>query len=183
MWKPKGNNFGRLYDVNSNGSIIYRSGEVSKDTLKKFHSQLNIEYMINLRDDLSQEEEKEIMKSGITLAHYPMSDSKAPEGKVIDNIKMILFKMDKSLINLIVCCAGGRHRTGLISAIYLVLFKNYTKKEAWKINVEKYNWYDKAFLGFGKDHSALRKWFFEYELESLRIKINERVEHNSTTTE
>jgi protein-tyrosine phosphatase len=152
FWKPVGNNFG---EVTSN---IYRSAELSQTELIKVRDKYQIDRMLNLRDDLPNEEIAEIIKAGIKLTLCPMSDTEKPTNRQIETaintltVRKSAFTNDSETI--LVCCKGGRHRTGLIIAVFRVLNNNATKEAAWS-EAEKYNFY--SFPNHGK----LKEWFFE----------------------
>jgi len=150
--KSLGDNWGKVTEATLTSNPIYRSAQPSKDRLSLLRPKYKIESIISLRDDLMQEEFIECANARIELLNYPMSDSAAPEVAQVDEILRVLLTTSK-LVPVLVCCKGGRHRTGLIIACYRVRFQVWSKKEAWK-EAEQYGWY--SALG----HKPLEDFFF-----------------------
>jgi len=150
--KSLGDNFSKVTEASLTANPIYRSAQPSKDRLSLLKSKYNIESIINLREDLTKEEYVECAEAKIELLNYPMSDSKAPEVAQVDEILRVLLTTSK-LVPVLVCCKGGRHRTGLIIACYRVRFQVWSKKDAWK-EAERFGYY--SALG----HKPLEDFFF-----------------------
>jgi len=144
--KSLGDNFGQV------SPSIYRSSQPDRDRLRKLYYNYKIKNIINLRDDLTSEEYDEVESMDMTLWNYPMSDSNAPTVSQVDSILFTIASHPK-FSYLLVCCKGGRHRTGLILACYRVRYDNYSKEKAWKEAL------DYGFYSFG-GHKPLEDFFF-----------------------
>jgi len=150
--KSLGDNWGQVTEATLTSNPIYRSAQPSKDRLSLLKPKYKIESIINLRDDLMQEEFIECANARIELLNYPMSDSKAPEVAQVDEILRVLLTTSK-LVPVLVCCKGGRHRTGLIIACYRVRFQMWSRKDAWK---------EAALYGYFNfpNHKPIEDFFF-----------------------
>ena len=131
-------------------SDLWRSAELSAKRLRQLRDEQDVRLMLNLQDDLPREEREEIAAAGIELAWVPMRDDAAPSVLSIKDALAVLRRPELKLV----CCKGGRHRTGLIVAVYRVAEQGWTREEAWR-EAEKFGWYS----AFG--HKPLKDWFFE----------------------
>lgn len=102
-------NFGQMDDR------FYRGGQ-PKETDYQSLADLGIKTIIDLRQD-SEAYEKRIAESlGMTYVNIPMSDSTYPRQEQIDQFLKLVD--DPSTGKFFVHCAGGRHRTGVMGAVY-----------------------------------------------------------------
>ena len=152
--KSLGDNFSKVTEASLTANPIYRSAQPSKDRLSLLKSKYNIESIINLREDLTKEEYVECAEAKIELLNYPMSDSKAPEVAQVDEILRVLLTTSK-LVPVLVCCKGGRHRSGVIIACYRISIQGWTYARAYE-EMEKFGWYG----AFG--HEPLRQFVEDY---------------------
>ena len=136
---------------------IWRSAELSATRLVQVRQQYGIQAMLNLRDDLPDEEIAEIKAAGLQLFWVPMKDDAAPTREQVMSALGVLQQLGPTLI----CCKGGRHRTGLIYAVYRVVVQFWTKRDAWA-EAEKYGWYDRG------GHKPLRQWFEQFDPAEYR---------------
>lgn len=130
-------------------ATLWRSAELSASRLAQLHRDRGVDLMLNLRHDLPLEERREIRAAGLDLAWVPMRDDRPPDAL---DIHKALAVLDDPRIKL-VCCKGGRHRTGLVVAVYRVTRQGWTKADAWRECERVGGWYDHG------GHKPLRRWF------------------------
>jgi len=141
--KSLGDNFGQVTP------LIYRSAQPSADRLKELRAKCKVEINLNLRDDFGDEERNEILQAGMIPYNVPMKDDEAPAPwQILKALNVLREGNEVKLVN----CVGGRHRTGLICAVYQAVEMNVSKRDAWK-EAEKYGYYDHG------GHAPLRLWF------------------------
>jgi protein tyrosine/serine phosphatase len=102
---------------------------------------LGIKTIIDLRDDPTDYEKPKSEAAGIHYVNIPMSDKDRPTDEQIAAFFTIAH--DQSTYPFYVHCAGGRHRTGLVGALY---------------RFDKYGWnYDQAYEEM-KNYDYYSRW-------------------------
>src|SRR4030095_13422208 len=114
---------------------------------------LGVKAIIDLRDDPTS-----FAKSAAEAAHMryfniPMSDTKAPTQEAIDEF----LKITKDPANgpFYVHCAGGRHRTGLMGAVYRFNYDGWDYAKAYQ-EMKKYDYYSRW------GHGEIKKYVQQY---------------------
>jgi protein tyrosine/serine phosphatase len=141
-------NFGQMDDR------FYR-GAQPKETEFKELAQLGIRTIIDLRDDPESYEKPMVESLGMTYVHIPMIAKKYPTQEALD----LFFKTvnDPNTGKFYVHCAGGRHRTGVMGAVYRFRFYNWDFEQVYK-EMKQYDFYTRwghgAFKDFVEDYYA-----------------------------
>ena len=150
--KSAGSNFSKVTDR------LYRSAQPTAKQLVEYRDKYGIEAVLDLRDDVEDEEKKEVEDAGLLWTAVPMSDTEAPnESQVFQALQVL-----KSDFTTLVFCKGGRHRTGLMVAVYQVAVKGVSKKAAWG---EAYKF---GFYRHG-GHGPIEDWFLN-EFDPKRFR-------------
>ena len=104
-------------------------------------SNLGIKTVIDLRDNPKSYEKQNVEALGMQYVNIPMSDKHYPQTGQIDQfIKLV---NDPSTGKFFVHCAGGRHRTGVMGAVY---------------RFNHYNWnFDKVYAEM-KNYDFYTRW-------------------------
>ncbi len=143
---PGISNFGR---INEN---YYRGGQpdiAGFDALKK----IGVKTVIDLQKDGKREEPGWVQKAGLRYFNIPLSShSPATTGQTQYFLKLVT---DPANWPVYVHCAGGRHRTGEMTAIYRITHDSWTADQAYK-EMKDYDYY--AFGG----HGSLKKYVYDY---------------------
>jgi len=110
---------------------------------------LGIKTIIDLRDDPTSYEKSSAEAAGLKYVNIPMSDKRKPSNDMIE--AFLTIAKDESSLPIYVHCVGGRHRTGLIGAIYR--FNRY----GWDFNqvyreMKNYDYYSRWGHGAIKDY-------------------------------
>lgn len=145
-------NFGQV------SSSVFRGAQPDKHRLEELRDRYGVQAILNLRDDNDPEEQAEVEAAGLLWYPVPMSDKAAPTD---EEVRAALAVLSSGVVTH-VSCKGGRHRTGLICACYLVVVKGQTKEVAWQLN-EARGWYD------AQGHKPLRLWF-EQSFDPVRFR-------------
>ena len=95
---------------------FFRSGEMSDEELSKVILDKGIKTVIDLRLD-ETDQNATIEQNGATLFHIPISSSKEPKKESVKKI-IEVFKEAKEPI--LVHCSSGTHRTGFVTALWLM---------------------------------------------------------------
>jgi protein tyrosine/serine phosphatase len=114
-------NFGQMDDK------LYRGAQPLPDDYKALKD-LGITTVIDLRKDKTDYEKKQVEELGMTYVNIPMTGWTTKDESVAEFLKVM---NDPASGKVYVHCAAGKHRTGLVGAIY---------------RLEKYGWdYDTAY--------------------------------------
>jgi protein tyrosine/serine phosphatase len=102
-------NFGQMDDQ------FYRGARPKPEEFKKLAA-LGIKTVIDLTDNSREREEPAVQAAGMHYVNIPIVDKKAPS---IEQINAFLkVANDPATGKFYVHCAGGRHRTGVMGAVY-----------------------------------------------------------------
>jgi protein tyrosine/serine phosphatase len=102
-------NFGQMDDR------FFRGGQPKQDEYKELAA-LGVHTVIDLTDDPKSYEKPSVEAAGMQYVNIPMSDKSYPESSKIDQFLKLVD--DPSTGKFYVHCAGGRHRTGVMGAVY-----------------------------------------------------------------
>lgn len=119
--------------------ILYRGGQPTYDGLEKLKS-LGIKTIISLRGENQEliEEERMTLELGINLYNVPMSIYRRPtDEEALKLLEIILLEDNQPVF---IHCENGRDRTGTIVAMYQVIVKGLTPKEAYR-EAKKYGFW------------------------------------------
>ena len=139
-------NFGQMDDR------FFRGGQPKEKEYSELAA-LGIKTVIDLRDDPKDYEKTAVEALGMKYVNIAMSDKDYPaEAKIQEFLKLV---DDPSTGKFYVHCAGGRHRTGVMGAVYR--FNHY----GWNFDqvyaeMKKYDFYTR----FG--HGEMKKFVEDY---------------------
>ena len=116
---------------------------------------LGIKTVIDLQDDPTSYEKRSVEALGMKYVNIPMSDKDYPEmAKVEQFLKLV---DDPTTGKFYVHCAGGRHRTGVMGAVYRFNHYNWNYDQVYA-EMKKYDYYSRWGHGdmkkFVKDYSV-----------------------------
>lgn len=94
---------------------FFRGGQPKKEEYKEL-ADLGIKTVIDLREDPKDYEKSSVEALGMRYVNIPMSDKSYPETAKIEQFLKLVD--DPSTGKFYVHCAGGRHRTGVMGAVY-----------------------------------------------------------------
>src|SRR5262249_26507934 len=124
---------------------------------------LGIKTIIDLRDDPRDYAKPMAERAGLHYVNLPLSDTKFPSEESVK--KFLELANDEQNWPVFVHCAGGRHRTGAMTAVYRMT------NEGWDINraYEEMKEYD-FYTRFG--HKAMKTFVFNYwkDLQAHRAR-------------
>ena len=114
---------------------------------------LGIKTVIDLRDDPEEYEKRSVEALGMTYVNIPMIAKKYPEAAQVEQfIKLV---DDPATGKFYVHCAGGRHRTGAMGAVYRFNHYNWNFDQVYA-EMKKYDFYTR----FG--HGDFKKFVQDY---------------------
>jgi protein tyrosine/serine phosphatase len=139
-------NFGK---VNDN----YFRGSQPKGSDYRDLAALGVKTVIDLQQDGPSNEAGIVSATGMKFFRIGMTTSKAPtDAQVAQFFEIVTNQANQPVY---VHCAGGRHRTGTMTALYRMTFNGWTASQAYN-EMKQYR-----FEGF-PDHPVLRNYVYAY---------------------
>lgn len=149
--KIKIKNFGQMDER------FYRGAQPKEKDYKAL-AQLGIRTIIDLREDPEAYEKPMVESLGMTYVNIPMIAKKYPTPEALDMFLKTVNNPDTG--KFYVHCAGGRHRTGVMGAVYRFQFYNWNFDQVYK-EMKQYDFYTSwghgAFKDFVQDYYAQRQ--------------------------
>ncbi|MEP6636176.1 MAG: tyrosine-protein phosphatase, partial [Acidobacteriota bacterium] len=134
-------NFGRMDDR------FYRGAQPNEKDYKALVA-LGIKTVIDLRDDPQSFERPLVESLGMKYVNIPMADKKYPTPEVTQMFLKVV--SDPASGKFFVHCAGGRHRTGAMGAVYRYEFYHWNFDQVYK-EMKQYDFYTSWGHGAFKD--------------------------------
>ena len=124
-------NFGQMDDR------FFRGGQPKEDQYHELAA-LGIKTIIDLREDPEEYEKRSVEALGMRYVNIPMIAKKYPEAAQVEQfIKLV---DDPETGKFFVHCAGGRHRTGVMGAVYRFNHYNWNFDQVYA-EMKKYDFY------------------------------------------
>ncbi len=122
-----------FHEVNAK---VFRGGQPHPGGFQKL-TQLGIKTIINLRDDdaLAAEEEASARALGLRYFNVPFSNFGRPSDAEVDKVLALLTDVENQPV--FIHCKRGSDRTGMVIAIYRILFEAWNSEEA-KAEAKRY---------------------------------------------
>ena len=139
-------NFGKMDDR------FYRGAQPDESDYKDLKA-LGVKTVIDLQDHPSSYEKRDVEALGMRYVNLPMSDSSYPKQDSVDAFLKLV--NDQSTGIMYVHCAGGRHRTGVMGAVYRFNVNHWSLDQAYT-EMKDYDFYTR----FG--HGDLQKYVQDY---------------------
>jgi protein tyrosine/serine phosphatase len=139
-------NFGQMDDR------FFRGGQPKEGDYKQLAA-LGIKTIIDLRNDPESYEKRDAEALGMKYVNIPMSDKDYPENAKIEQFLKLVD--NPSTGKFYVHCAGGRHRTGVMGAVYRFNHYNWSYDQVYA-EMKKYDYYSRW------GHGNMKKFVQDY---------------------
>jgi protein tyrosine/serine phosphatase len=140
-------NFGQMDDR------FYRGAQPKAKDYKTL-AELGIKTIIDLREDPEEYSKSAVESLGMNYVNIPMIAKKYPTLEATETFLKTV--NDPATGKFFVHCAGGRHRTGAMGAVYRFQFYNWDFEQVYK-EMKQYDFYTSwghgAFKDFVKDYA------------------------------
>jgi protein tyrosine/serine phosphatase len=141
---------------------FYRGGRPKEEDFKALAA-LGVKTIIDLTDNSREYEQPAVEAAGLRYINIPMVDKGYP---VIAEINEFLKVVDDpSTGKFFVHCAGGRHRTGVVGAVYRLTHDNWTLDQALA-EMDQYE------FGSGYGHGKQRDFVKDYWQQVQNKKVH-----------
>ncbi len=126
--------------------------------------QLGVRTVINLRDDGKRDEPALVRRLGMQYFNIPLSSRRPATAAQTEYFLNLVTRPQNWPVY--VHCAGGKHRTGEMTAIYRISHDGWTAEQAYK-EMKRYGYYS---LG---GHGSLKDYVFQYyrDHQSAKAKV------------
>lgn len=131
---------------------FYRGGQPKERDYAALAA-LGIRTVIDLRDDASPDERAAVEAAGMRYVNIPMSDKSYPRDEQIQAFLKLVD--DPGTGKFFVHCAGGRHRTGVVGAVYRFHHYHWNFDQVYT-EMKKYDFY----TTWG--HGPMKKYVEDY---------------------
>jgi len=139
-------NFGQM------DNRFFRGAQPKQDEYKELAA-LGITTVIDLQDDPTSYEKSNVEALGMKYINIPMSDKDYPPSEKIEQFLKLV--NDPSTGKFYVHCAGGRHRTGVMGAVYRFNHYNWNYDQVYA-EMKKYDFYTRW------GHGDMKKFVQDY---------------------
>ena len=139
-------NFGQMDDR------FFRGGQPKENQFQQLAA-LGIKTVIDLRDEPTAYEKQSVEALGMKYINIPMSDKDYPETAKIDEFLKLVD--NPATGKFYVHCAGGRHRTGVMGAVYRFNHYNWNYDQVYA-EMKKYDFYTRW------GHGDMKKFVQDY---------------------
>jgi protein tyrosine/serine phosphatase len=139
-------NFGKMDDR------FYRGAQPREDDYRDLAA-LGIKTVIDLKNDPAPYEKRNVEALGMRYINIPMSDKTYPRQEQIEQFLKIV--NDPATGKFFVHCEGGRHRTGVMGAVYRFNFYHWNYDQVYR-EMKDYDFYTR----FG--HGEMKRFVEDY---------------------
>lgn len=140
---------------------FFRGGQPKEKQYKELQA-LGIKTIIDLRDDPEEYEKREAEALGMRYVHLPMIAKKYPKPETVEEFLKLVD--DPATGKFFVHCAGGRHRTGVLGAVYRFNHYKWNFDQVYA-EMKKYDFYTRW------GHGDFKKFVQDYA-EEIQNKAN-----------
>lgn len=139
-------NFGKVTEG------YYRGAQPERDEYSELSS-LGVKTIVDLRNDPKSYAKTLAERAGMKYINLPMSDKDYPSQEAADAfLKIVNAKENQPVF---VHCAGGRHRTGAMTAVYRMTMQGWDVDRAYS-EMKDYDFYTRW------GHKAMKRYVFDY---------------------
>lgn len=140
---------------------FFRGGQPKEEQYGQL-ANLGIKTVIDLTDEPKGYEKSRVEALGMRYVNIPMSDKSYPESaKIVEFLKLV---DDPTTGKFYVHCAGGRHRTGVMGAVYRFNHYNWTYDQVYK-EMKDYDFYTR--WGHGDMKKFVQDYAVNYPKEAV----------------
>jgi protein tyrosine phosphatase (PTP) superfamily phosphohydrolase (DUF442 family) len=144
--EPGIDNFGQVTD------FFYRGAQPKGDDYNRLAS-IGIRTVIDLRDDPKDYAQDLARRAGMKYINFPLSDKAYPPSDAASRFLTIINNRENWPVY--VHCAGGRHRTGAMTAVFRMAVQGWDVNQAYE-EMKKYDFYTRW------GHKAIKRYVFDY---------------------
>jgi len=119
---------------------------------------LGVQTIIDLTDNSKEYEKPAVEAAGLRYINIPMEDKSTPSMEQINQFLKVID--DPATGKFFVHCAGGRHRTGVVGAVYRFTHDNWNLEQALA-EMDQYEF--GSGYGHGKQRDFVKEYWNEFQ--------------------
>ena len=151
---------------------FFRGGQPKENDYQQL-SALGIKTVIDLREDPKAYEKQNVEALGMRYVNLAMSDKDyPPTEKIAEFLKLV---DDPSTGKFFVHCAGGRHRTGVVGAVYRFNHYNWNYDQVYA-EMKKYDFYTR--WGHGDMKKFVKDYAVSFQNKATAVEASSGVKQN-----
>jgi protein tyrosine/serine phosphatase len=139
-------NFGKVNDH------FYRGSQPKGQNYRQLTA-LGVKTIVDLREDARDTAQSDAERAGMRYINLPLKEKSYPEADAATRFLEIL--ADQTNWPVYVHCAGGRHRTGVMTAVYRMSVDGWSVEQAYQ-EMKQYDFY----TSWG--HQCYKDYVFDY---------------------
>lgn len=128
-------------------------------------AQLGVKTIIDLTDNSREYEQPEVEAAGLRYVNIPMEDKSYPSMNDVNQFLKVI--NDPETGKFFVHCAGGRHRTGVMGAVYRFTQDNWSLDQALA-EMDQYEF--NSGYGHGKQRDFVQDYFQQFQAQAAQTK-------------
>ena len=152
-------NFGQMDDR------FYR-GARPKDEDYKALAELGVKTIIDLTDNSREYEQPAAEAAGLRYINIPMVDKSYPSMEQVNEFLKVV--EDPETGKFFLHCAGGRHRTGVLGAVYRFKYDNWNLEQALA-EMEQYEF--NSGIGHGKQKDFVKNYWEQFQAKNAAAAV------------
>ena len=141
---------------------FYRGARPQADDLQALKG-LGIKTIIDLTDNSKDYEQPAVEAAGMRYVNIPMADKSYPSSEQINEFLKVVD--DPATGKFFVHCAGGRHRTGVVGAVYRFTHNQWTYDQ---VIAEMYRFEFGSGFGHGKQKDFVKDYWQQFQAKQAR---------------
>ena len=153
-------NFGQM-DAN-----FYRGARPKAEDFKNLAA-LGIKTVIDLTDNSREREQPAVEAAGMRYVNIPIIDKAYPSTEQVNAFLKVT--NDPSTGKFFVHCAGGRHRTGIMAAVYRFNHDHWNFDQAYA-EMKQYDFYTSN--GHGKQLDFVQDYWQQFQAKQTRANVS-----------
>ncbi|HEX5884740.1 MAG TPA: tyrosine-protein phosphatase [Pyrinomonadaceae bacterium] len=145
---------------------FYRGARPKEEDYKAL-AELGVKTIIDLTDNSREYEQPAVEAAGLRYINIPMVDKSYPSMEQINEFLKVID--DPATGKFFVHCAGGRHRTGVVGAVYR--FNHYKwNLEQVLAEMEQYDF--NSGFGHGKQKGFVKDYWKQFQAKESNIAVS-----------
>ena len=153
-------NFGQMDDR------FYRGGR-PEDKDYQALAQLGVKTIIDLTDNSREYEQPAVEAAGLRYINIPMVDKSYPSIQQVNEFMKVVD--DPSTGKFFVHCAGGRHRTGVVGAVYRFNHDHWSLEQALA-EMDQYEF--NSGYGHGKQKDFVQDYWRQFQAKQVNTAVS-----------
>lgn len=152
-------NFGKINDH------FYRGGQPKGRDYQQLFS-LGIKTVVDLREDARDDSRSSAERAGLRYINLPMKEKSYPQADTAERFLQIV--NDQANWPVFIHCAGGKHRTGVMTAVYRISVDGWNIDQAYQ-EMKQYDF----STSFG--HGCYKDYIFDYFRNQQTQAMKQRI--------